>query len=120
MDTSEEYTMMCELAKEIQKQWDYSVFDFWKFKNPELPPPLISGYDCFEKEGKIWLPQQDQLQKMFNYDWHSVFCNGLISKFHESQYYIQFKTMEELWLAYVMKEKYNKIWYDDNWVKAGD
>jgi len=26
-------------------------------------------------------------------------------------------SMEQLWLAFVMKEKYNKIWNGENWIK---
>ncbi len=30
----------------------------------------------------------------------------------------QFTSMEQLWLAFVMKEKYNKVWVDGEWVNV--
>ena len=29
----------------------------------------------------------------------------------------QFKSMEQLWLAFVMKEKFNKVWDDSDWIQ---
>ena len=38
---------------------------------------------------------------------------------YEHQRYIaQFTSMEQLWLAFVMKEKHGKVWSDDQWVKT--
>lgn len=35
----------------------------------------------------------------------------------EVEYPKQFTSMEQLWLAFVMKEKYGKIWDGEDWVK---
>ena len=49
----------------------------------------------------IWLPRQDQLQGMVEY---TVGVN-------------KFNSMEQLWLAFVMSEKYNKKWDGKDWIK---
>lgn len=63
----------------------------------------------------IW--QQDQLQGMIE---KSIYDN--IWDFYEfSMFDIgpeSIVSMEQLWLAYVMKEKYNKIWTGQDWRKA--
>lgn len=78
----------------------------------------------------IWLPRQDQLQDMIVN--HGGFYKGLSSfgkvfrrldNFHSSvdtahKYYGQFDSMEQLWLAFVMKEKYSKLWNGNDWVKS--
>jgi len=81
-----------------------------------------------------WLPRQDQLQEIMEWEnniptevvwklrqFHEYYdpppC--MSTKYYKSQppnYTLQFTTMEQLWLAFVMKEKYNKIWDKDNWI----
>jgi len=63
----------------------------------------------------IWLPRQDQLQEMVKYQFYSLLelCWG----FAQSKNGWGFDSMEQLWLAFVMKEKYGKVWVKDDWVK---
>jgi len=72
----------------------------------------------------IWLPQQDQLQKIMLRDtinnslialacWFS--CVALATT--EASYFNRFDSMEQLWLAFVMKEKFGKVWDGEDWVK---
>jgi len=84
-----------------------------------------------------WLPRQDQLQAMVVnphvigrlYDFadfvhkEPYMPNGIIGKFKmfkepndEACHF--FNSMEQLWLAFVMKEKYNKEWNGEEWVNA--
>jgi len=90
-------------------------------------------YDCACCEGKrFWLPRQDQLQNMlyvlptdkrYNqkdlYDIGFVACPNVICKelieFSESDCEMGMETMEQLWLAFVMKEKFNRIWSENKW-----
>jgi len=79
----------------------------------------------------IWLPRQDQLQEMIlddeQYESSSIKLKlsayGLINKFglwtKDNLEYINglLYSMEQLWLAFVMKEKYNKIWNGSEWLK---
>ncbi len=63
----------------------------------------------------IWLPRQDQLQEM--YDNGQGFTHQNLEHFF--RWYKsgigQFSSMEQLWLVFVMSEKYNKIWNGKDW-----
>ena len=74
----------------------------------------------FKSKDSIWLPRQDQLQEMvahssrnwllrelsdFGFDWDSRFGPILV-----------FGSIEQLTLAFVLKEKYQKICNGDKWV----
>jgi len=103
MDTSEIYIKMCEKAEEIQNQ--KQLFDLEDFY-----------------EDQIWLPRQDQLQEMIGEQhcsslpsiWlaheFSEFCDSV-----EHDIYLRKGTMEQLWLAFVMKERFGKIWVNEEW-----
>jgi len=80
----------------------------------------------------IFLPKQDQLQEMLLDDWHmsglmqmansnywsesdcpdEPTCSECIEK---GKYFRAFKSFEQLWLAFVMEEKYNKQWNGKEW-----
>ncbi len=68
----------------------------------------------------IWLPRQDQLQEMVGGNPESL-INDLndwlewIDFTIYNEYAKQFTSMEQLWLAFVMKEKYNKTWDGEQW-----
>jgi len=118
MDFSKKYIKMCEKAEEIQKEWLNRLphpADFvWWAKKGVICTFIESG------EGyKVWLPRQDQLQEMVRDRWGS--WTGLLEEFGE---YVKSKrwlddTPEMYWLAFVMKELYNKIWDEEKeeWVK---
>ena len=70
----------------------------------------------------IWLPFQDQLQKMMGCDYNDWLPDflGFVFDFHEGRFLFedypkQFTSMEQLWLAFVMKEKYGKVWDGATW-----
>lgn len=121
MDTSKEYIKMCESAEEIQKifyndrEFDKRDFMEW-IKKPT---------------GKvvIWLPRQDQLQEMVKKETDGILCEAfyIVTDFwfevsYSSDPNIDEKinmckwSMEQLWLAFVMKEKYKKIWNGTEWL----
>ena len=75
------------------------------------------------KIGYVWLPRQDQLQEMVKQKTLLMslkhFCDWSLLQDEEF-----FKTqcdkvtsMEQLWLAFVMKEKYNKTWNGKEWIE---
>lgn len=138
MDISKKYIKMCEEAKIIQKnkRW-YDIGDYCygiRFKTTQkynTSQKSIYQYDpVFNKEWKdnvsksfhkiynIWLPSQDQLQAMISIP------PSLISKFKKFlesyHFHCVFNSMEQLWLAYVMEEKYQKLWNYRNkkWSKS--
>ena len=66
-----------------------------------------------------WLPLQGQLQEMYG-DFHE--CLAWIHDFQcpECNYFdgsmLRETSMEQLWLAFVMKKKYSKVWNGQEWV----
>ena len=70
------------------------------------------GCEYFNKV--IWLPRQDQLQEMV---WEGSNIRSMVLEFADfveaSDY--RRESMEQLWLAFVMKEKFNKVWVNDKW-----
>ena len=133
MDISEVYIKMCEQAREIQVTRklgsDFEEGDYFCKGN------TISLHIAWEAmDGSIWLPRQDQLQDMVATDLGSLimrWCNWLFPKstsnekswsvYDEKTGFTEFNlsftigdgipegkltSMEQLWLAFVMKEKY--------------
>jgi len=125
MDDTETYIKMCKKAEEIQDLWDRNHYDF--FYNPDHKSICITGY--YDEDGEylrgkraIWLPRQSQLQEMVG-DYQEC-CNLLHDYFDcedgdrlETLWDYTLTSMEQLWLAFVMKEKYHKVWNTEDWVK---
>lgn len=144
MDFSKEYILMCEKAQEIQKlrnfYKDYNDGDFYYNNILEIDEVNVFNVNDFQfsiRNKNIWLPRQDQLQEMiinnikkeldqitslellspFN-----LFINNIETEFETEDklqtYIICRYTMEQLWLMYVMKENYNKIWSEkqQDWI----
>jgi len=108
MDTLEEYTEICRKADEIQTR----------------KPTSESLRDCLfctslDDDHVIWLPNQNQLQ---------VLCDHVaVREFHDfwnaesnRDYRDNFHTQEQLWLAYLMAERYGKRWDGEKWVPVND
>ena len=142
MDTSEKYIKMCEKAEEIQEEWEYLWGDFFAL----IPQMYVERIDNIrwkqttqlrKDELVVWLPMQDQLQEMV---WLRVpskkprtlliwLLNSVVFPENppinkniaddENKYWEQFDSMEQLWLAFVMSQKFNKIWDEEKeeWIK---
>uniref|UniRef100_A0A6M3JRW3 Uncharacterized protein n=2 Tax=viral metagenome TaxID=1070528 RepID=A0A6M3JRW3_9ZZZZ len=93
------------------------------FLSIERDKPLnieVPEEDSAWSESCIWLPRQDQLQKMVKRGegrlrfWVlSDLFSFLITS--TTEYIAKLMTMEQLWLAFVMKEKFNKVWDGEEW-----
>ncbi len=130
MDTSKEYIKMCrKFYNSLKLEEKLQLFGF-----PEI------GFNCINitRDGNWWwhgdllsdcipLPRQDQLQEMIGSypDCYLEFVNWNEISYPIIAYPLQkqqphpfwyFKSLEQLWLAYVMKRKFNKIWDGENWV----
>ena len=121
MDTTERYIKMCEKAEEIQTLIDmFQLGNFlWRGK-----AYLYEGCVCdkvpYFKVEEVWLPRQDELQdmiiKVVDYETTAVLEN----RFHKFLVWLDewdFTSMEQLWLAFVMREKYNKVWNEEEWIE---
>ncbi len=125
MDTSKAYIKMCEKAEEIQNKWEPTKGDF-----------IWGGYGILiwlwnTDDKYIWLPRQDQLQGMLmtndnDYPYKNIWklqkgFESCLDKDHwqtrDINTVLAMDSYERLWLAFVMKEKYNKIWNGEDWIK---
>lgn len=120
MDTSSEYINMCEKALKIfSVEYEIPCIGligapriWWHNENPFW----------FDGEILIRLFTQDQLQGMVIHKYDDLFqLNRAICDFSYTDginYYAEkFNSMEQLWLAFVMKEKFNKVWDGEDWAE---
>jgi len=140
VDISKEYIEMCKNAVEVQRNWEPIIGDcvkinhldvdiITKIDTDSLNPFRTSagyGFNYPSYINKIiWLPRQDQLQKLSNnyyekgqynlltkfYDWCTLF-----SYTYDNESPINFfNTMEQLWLGFIMFERYKKVWDSETW-----
>ena len=127
MDTSEIYIKISKKAEEIQNKKLASMDDFsyclLKEENYFVTGEYIHQNSVLADK-YIWLPRQDQLQKMIDWKRFGLYINWntLPHRFEWKNDPLCIKgmngnSMEQLWLSFTMKEKYHKIWDGNNWVK---
>ncbi len=127
MDRSSNYIKMCESIKEIQEQWQPEFGDFYVSMSLGLTSPCQPIMSDLEKKVSylktikaVWLPRQDQLQEMVieNYampwDLAIAFSNVLMGE--NASYFEKFDSMEKLWLAFIILEKYKRKWNEGEWL----
>ena len=122
------YIKMCEKAEEVQA---ISVeIAKRKFLRTSAVGLLVNAIDysgevfIFYGENHIWLPRQDQLQKLLEL-WR--YCSNEVSSLAWGvwNFYTHIEndwhpdSMEQLWLAFVMFELHQKKWYNGEWIKSG-
>ena len=133
MDLTEKWVRMCEEAEEIQVigATKATGLDDWYY---EKTTQLFS-IGTFTNEYDIWLPRQDQLQDMLKgthltnpYNLIGFLWNVLTEDetcpqelpcdecFKEAMYWRSFESLEQLWLAFIMSEKYSKVWNENDWI----
>ena len=127
MDTTPKYIKMCEMSGEIQKRWGkkhgdtyYVLCTRYNETDSYIDKFSNSSYEMYKvvKRGStdkcVWLPRQDQLQEMIGTGVFLVLEAFNQFVFHEYGPYCvkTFHSREQLWLAFVMKEKFNKVWDD--------
>ena len=122
MDTSKQYIEMCD-CEEIQEQKHAPPLEIQQcvVMYGTTGRALYYYNDYFVEMGEvfIWLPRQDQLQALVDNDfngfvWYVDGCYGIgVDEFSVDNE--ELPSMEQLWLKFVMGEKYDKFW-DDVWV----
>jgi hypothetical protein len=136
MDTSPEYIKMCEKAKEIQRTTsDAEERDFFTCSLCGTIYDEDSGYfysNCYHYPDAtpkaVWLPRQDQLQEIYaDHTYGNERANNWATyaidqfSFWVLEKDVGFSTLEssfeQLWLAFVMKEKFNKTWTGEEWTE---
>ncbi len=125
MDTSETYIKMCD-CPEIQDGHEPQAGDCYYAHGKVIILPMsrhipnFCDYYCLYLVGADdywWLPRQEDLQKMLEGDW----SGEILRRFHIWCKDCGFstrvnKSISQLWLAFVMKEKHSKHWTGDEWV----
>ena len=137
MDVTSEYVKQCEKAVEIQNKSPRKDFMDLEFSSGVYFSP--DGNRWFRKINgsrvHIWLPRQDDLQGMVKKPlgnlikifsaWAEIYAESFTnnSKINgntielDVSFTVGFPSMEQLWLAFVMKEKYGKVWNGEEWVR---
>lgn len=132
MDTNPEYIKMCEKAKELQNHYLNTGDYYCRLPSHEIKlvkwadQRRVSGIELKEygtakthvRVGNIWLPRQEDLQRMIEDDaitqiqklWGWIITSKYVPVGMPQP------SMEQLWLCFVMDEKYNKIWDGTNWI----
>ena len=119
MDTTEQYIKMCEKAEEIQtlRFPDFFAGDWYISLNgyPMVIGSVLPLDEDLHRRGEIWLPRQDQLQEMIWTKGNAplLFLRDFLHFVGKERKYEA--SFEQLWLAFVMKEKYNKTWDGNKW-----
>lgn len=148
MDETKTYSKVCD-CKEIQDGWKFRQGDFFTIKHPKggygkegygkvhiasflLDVKNREEFEEYYQDKKppykyVFLPRQDQIQKMFGWNLIKLFSfffdfahdsmveeNGIGNKPKENPL---FDSMEQLWLAFYMQEKHKKIWNGKKWAK---
>ena len=145
MDTSSRYVKMCEKAMEIQGLWTKQEGDWFEWEGHSVClghyVPIDSG--TISRGGHdhdsqhidygqcTWLPRQDQLQEMLGqsarslirdfWDFNNISgTRDVIESSRKYEYLQKFTSIEQLWLAFVMKASYNKLWINGEWETGDD
>ena len=95
-----------------------NMVGFDEYKAVEIYIPNVRYFTGVENV--IWLPRQDQLQEMLVFK-SVTQADDIYIKIERFYQFVNevlgdFESMEQLWLAFVMKEKYGKKWGGEDWV----
>jgi len=111
------YIKMCKKAEEIQGLRPFGKA--WVEGDGFITTGKLTKFRVARRhKNDIWLPRQDQLQAMvgdfddclaLTHDFQCPECNAFDDRF------FVFTSMEQLWLAFVMKAK-GKVWNGEDWV----
>ena len=128
MDKTEQFIKMCDYP-EIQEHWTIPPYegDFYKLYKNEINVWHKKDENLNQDSLPMatWLPRQDQIQEMLDYGLGAFvndfneFCEDDLDIYGNSTKFYDYKSMEQLWLAFYMWEKHSKIWLseEEKWVK---
>ena len=127
MDTSKTYIKMCD-CPEIQGQWKLTSIDFHGIPCADTHDVTGITFKPYKDSKKvknvvtIWLPRQDQIQEMLEKHENTldllVHFYGFATLNESLSFDDRFDmTMEQLWLAFYIHEKHNKVWDGEKWTK---
>lgn len=135
MDKSPEYISMCRKASEIQTKWEPGLGDVYTdessqihFYMPNKDGKIKKGFgvkpngNLIEIEKLIWLPKLNQLMEMVGTSEKNFRDSGFgffewtkLHGYNPGKPDNPFKSLEQIWLAYVMEKIFKKKWAVNNW-----
>ena len=109
----------------------YQGEKYCPYDRKKLVEETVAVFEKIEDDS-IWLPRQDQIQEMIEiqpncwwtgYDRPHALLNQFIYGIgtddgFPDEYYVEFRSMEQIWLAFYMQEKHNKVWDGTEWKTA--
>ena len=114
----------CILQREPTRGLEYNNNEWWYYNGKINEEHFRRRLLDKEYRKVIWLPTQEDLQNMINMDFDQ--CASSFWDFMSTGEWAdvhcevdKFKSWEQLWLCFVMKENYNKIWNGKDWIKEG-
>ena len=123
MDKTKDWIRMCEKAEKLQKGHIFVPGDYKSYDGiVSLIESCDSDREYYHYPYHIWLPTQDQLQDMVRSILGYTDAIGAVWKLYNAvgvnrcSPYAKLRSLEQLWLAFVVKEKYSKIWDGNDWI----
>ena len=129
MKITDRYKKMALKAEEIQRRWDGRYCSWVWVPHRNWTGLKQNAHEM--SDNCVWLPTQEQLQRMLTRQ--DIFHYGVLNPYKPPRVdnllslFCQFSnrhpefgkaeeprvTINELWLAFVMKMKYGKVWNDE-------
>jgi hypothetical protein len=120
-----------KLKEIIILHFQSSVEGYWAACNREGEDRVFKTPEDMAKATSVWLPRQDELQGMvggpYQHDIPEMQSIGrhaqLIQLIRDIDLFSQqinlksITSMEQLWLAFIMKAKYGKVWNGEDWAR---
>jgi len=122
MDTTKSYQKMCE-NWDFQTDRETKAGDFYAISfrsgKPSRKVFVTKDNELFDPNYYTWLPRQDQIQEMIKGEsWNKLnrFYTFVLSlKLLDLKMFGIHNSLEKLWFAFYMKEKFNKTWNGKEW-----
>ena len=118
------YTKMCEAATEIQNGWVPKVGDRYYYYRGGDNIKIVDENTIWNKEvilkrilGEVYCPSIEQLMEMVVEDFSAHQQNNRFRRFLRGYRTKGDDSIRELWLAFVMREKFSKKWSGSEWEK---
>ena len=117
-DTTKTFIKMCDCEEIQAKKQYYNMGDYFTQEVLGEYQLCLCKIASMPKSTTIWLPHQGQLQEMVQKEYEEGW--RLAQRFSEWLTVQQITpinkwSMQQLWLAFVLKENHNKVWGGEKW-----
>ncbi|SCY84704.1 hypothetical protein [Desulfoluna spongiiphila] len=144
MDKSSRYIDMCKGAREIQETWNHKTGDIFATEEGEVLFWVPGKYGAPEIKNGFGVTRTDKVVTLARYTWLPRYSQlietaqeGAGTSFRDVTFHFYswldtpygpeaeqrpkelFSTNEQVWLAYIMEKRYDKMWSEAGWRKSG-